>query len=161
MNRCHTKISSKTLFIAAAAAVLLHAPAFAQTQDQSLQTQNEAAVGGRNFPVGTLRGEIAFGAPPMIQLDGQTTRLAPGARIQNAQRMLVMPAALAGQSHVVNYSKDAAGMVRHVWLLSTEEARTERQGAEKPFLNFWPFVSRSAPLDDGTTPYHQLPSYGR
>src|SRR6478736_3828732 len=118
MNRCLTKISCKTLLIAAAAALLLpQAPAFAQ--DLPVQTQNEAAVGGRNFPIGALRGQIAFGAPPMIRLDGQTARLSPGARVQNAQRMLVPPAALAGQSFVVNYTKEATtGMVREVWLLS-------------------------------------------
>jgi hypothetical protein len=165
MNRCVERYRN-TLFSLSgaalvAAACLLAVPAHAQ--DQSIQTQNEAALGGRNFPVGTLRGQIAFLAPPMIQLDGgQAERLAPGAKIQGPQRMLVMPAALAGQRFVVNYTKDSAGMVRDVWLLTPEEASAERVGAAKPFFNFWPFAAASTgPRDDGNTPFDQLPRYGQ
>ena len=163
MNRCLAITSSKTLLLSAAVAalVLLQLPV-AQAQDLPVQSQNEAAIGGRTFPIGTLRGQIAFGAPPQIQLDGQTARLAPGVRVQSAQRMLTAPASLAGQSYVVNYTKEASsGMVNQVWILSADEARTERQGAARPFFNFWPFVANSAPLDNGTTPYHQLPGYGQ
>jgi hypothetical protein len=162
MNRCLAIHSSKTLFLSAAAAIVLLPLPAAQAQDLPVQTQHEAAVGGRNFPIGTLRGQIAFGAPPQIQLDGQTARLSPGVRVQNAQRMLTQPASLAGQSYVVNYTREAnTGMVNQVWILSTDEARAERQGAARPFFNFWPFVANSAPLDNGTTPYHQLPGYGQ
>jgi hypothetical protein len=164
MNRCLAIHSSKTLLLAAtaatAASLLLMLALPARAQD--LPTQNEAAVGGRNFPPGTLRGQIAFGAPPMIQLDGQPARLSPGARVQTAQRMLAPPASLAGQSHVVNYVKEpGSGLVSQVWLLSADEARTERQGAARPFFNFWPFVANTGPRDDGSTPYHQLPGYGQ
>jgi len=153
MNRCLAHC------LASAALLLAAAPA-AFAQELPVQTQNEAAVGGRTFPPGTLRGEVEFLAPPMIELDGQATRLSPGSRIQNAQRMLVPPAALAGQSFVVNYTRDAAGGVRDIWLLTPEEAKTERAGVDKPFFNFWPFASNAAPVDNGTTPYNQLPGYG-
>ncbi|HYP71343.1 MAG TPA: hypothetical protein VEP93_10680 [Variovorax sp.] len=162
MNRCPAIFSRKTLFTTAAAAlVLLQLPA-AQAQDEALQGQPEAAVGGRVFPMNALRGQIAFGAPPAIQVDGQVTRLSPGVRIQNAQRMLAPPASLVGQSYVVNYTREAtSGMVNQVWILTAAEAATKRASAERPFLNFWPFVAKSGPTDDGNTPYHQLPGYGQ
>ena len=94
---------------------------------------------------------------PEIQLDGQAERLAPGARIRSAQRMLVMPASITGQNLLVNYTRDAAGLVREVWILTPEEAQAKRETAEKPLLNFWPFVANSGPRDDGKTPFDQLP----
>ena len=162
MNRCPATISSKTLFVTAAAAFLLLQLPAARAQDDILQGHPEPPVGGRNFPVNALRGQIAFGAPPMIQLDGQAARLSPGVRIQNAQRMLAPPASPVGQSHVVNYTKEAtSGMVNQVWILTADEAGTKRAGAQRPFFNFWPFVANSGPRDDGNTPYHQLPGYGQ
>ena len=165
MNRC-VKFPSRNLsFVVVSYALIVSSAlwmqASARAQDQSIQTQNEALVGGRNFPIGTLRGEITFINVPQIQLDGQPARLSPGSRIQSAQRMLVTPAALAGQTYVVNYMKDSMGLVRDVWILSVDEARTKRQGAERPFLNFWPFVANTGPRDDGNTPFDQLPRYGQ
>ena len=161
MNRCPATSSRKTLLAAAAVVLLLQVPA-THAQDEMLQGQPEAAVGGRNFPVNALRGKIAFGAPPMIELDGQPARLSPGVRVQNAQRMLAPPASLVGQSYLVNYTKEAtSGMVNQVWILTADEAGTKRAGAAKPFFNFWPFVANTGPRDDGNTPYHQLPGYGQ
>jgi len=93
MNRCKTLLQA--LLVLAASSALL-APAAAQLQDPS-QTQNEAAAGGRTFPNGTLRGSFLIVNWPNIELDGQPERLAPGARIQSADRMLVMPASITGQ----------------------------------------------------------------
>ncbi|SFM76819.1 hypothetical protein [Variovorax sp. OV329] len=162
MNRCIATSSIKTLFIAAAAVTsLLQLPA-AHAQDDVLQGQPEAAVGGRVFPMNALRGEISFGAPPAILLDGQAARLSPGVRVQSAQRMLTSPASLAGQSFAVNYTREAtSGMVNQIWILNNLEAGTKRAGAPKPFFNFWPFVANTGPRDDGTTPYNQLPGYGQ
>lgn len=164
MNRCPAILSRKTLFVTAAAAFLLLQLPPAQAQDEALQGQPEAAVGGRIFPMNALRGQIAFGAPPAIQLDGQVTRVSPGVRIQNAQRMLASPASLVGQSYVVNYTKEAtSGLVNQVWILTAAEASTRRASAERPFFNFWPFASsgNTGPRDDGNTPYNQLPGYGQ
>jgi len=155
MNRCLTRH-----FLPAALLLALAAPLTAAAQDVPLDTQNEAAVGGRTFPPGTLRGKVDFQAPPMIVLDGQATRLSPGSRVQSAQRMLVPSAALAGQSFVVNYTRDVNGAVRDIWLLTPQEAATKRAGVDKPFFNFWPFASNAAPVDNSMTPYDQLPGYG-
>lgn len=162
MNRCPAIHSHKTILIAAAAAALLLALGSAHAQDETLQNQPEAAAGGRTFPENALRGEIAFGAPPVIALDGQPARLSPGVRVQNAQRMLTSPAALAGQTFVVNYTREAtSGMVNQVWILNNLEAGTKRAGASRPFFNFWPFASSAPARDDGNTPYNQLPGYGQ
>ena len=165
MNRCERPASAPGLLARAALCALL-APSLAWSADAAAQvaplpqTQNEAALGGRNFPVGTLRGRLQVVNWPDIRLDGQADRLAPGARILSAQHMLVMPAAITGHSLLVNYTRDAAGLVREVWILTPEEARAERAGVERPLLDFWPFASRSGPRDDGKTPFEQLPKYG-
>lgn len=150
MNRCPTHSHKHPRFhplasVVLAVAALLAAPAvLAQDALGPVQTQHEAALGGRNFPVGTLRGRMAFGVFPEIELDGQGQRLAPGSRIRNPQNMLVVPATLTGQYLAVNYRRDAAGMVSDVWILTPEEASAERTSAAgKPLLNMWPFVSRA------------------
>jgi hypothetical protein len=163
MNRC--KNSLNTLISAAPGLALALAanlfPTAATAQDVPVpQTQNEAALGGRNFPIGTLRGKFMVLNPPEILLDGTNERLSPGARIRSAQHMLVMPAAITGQNLLVNYTRDAAGLVREVWVLTPGEAMAQRESAEKPLLNFWPFVANSGPRDDGKTPFDQLPKYG-
>jgi len=143
MNRCKapTRAALKTMLLAAAlapAALFLAAPAAAQTAPIP-QTQNEAAAGGRNFPTGTLRGSFVVVNWPEIQLDGKDERLSPGSHIYGANRMLVMPASITGQNLMVNYTRDAAGMVRDIWILTPDEAGAERASAHKPLLNFWPF----------------------
>jgi hypothetical protein len=157
MNRC--KAITRILFLTGFAA-LFAIPAAAQTETIP-QTQNEAANGGRTFPVGTLRGSFMVVNAPQIELDGNTEQLAPGARIVSADRMLVMPAAITGQKLLVNYRRDPAGMVHDVWILTPDEANAKRASADKPLLNFWPFVANSGPHDDGKTPFNQLPKYGQ
>lgn len=165
MNRCigrpHTPFFSRSLI----ALCVLLLPAAWWTADAHAQagletTQNEALLGGRNFPVGTLRGKLVVVNAPEIQLDGQANRLGPGVRIRSAQNMLVMSSALIGQHLLVNYTRDAAGLVREVWILTPDEARAERAGVERPLLNFWPFVASAGPRDDGKTPFDQLPKFG-
>jgi len=55
--------------------------------------------------------------------------------------MLVMPGAIIGQKYLVNYTRDAAGLLREVWILTPDEAMASRESLNKPFLNIWPFVS--------------------
>lgn len=154
MNRCHTPWTALILVALCAAA----APVAAQ---EPVQSQNEAAAGGRNFPIGTLRGSLLVVSSPEIQLDGQAERLAPGVRIRSPQNTLVMPANLTGQNLLVNYRRDPTGAVNEVWILTPEEAQAKRASADKPLLNFWPFVADTGPRDDGKTPFDQLPRYGQ
>lgn len=163
MKRCKatldTLISTAPGIALAIVTVFSSPPAQAQAVPVP-QTQNEAAAGGRNFPIGTLRGKFIVLNTPEILLDGQNDRLSPGARIRSPQHMLMMPAAITGQNLLVNYTRDAAGLVREVWILTPQEAVAERESAEKPLLNFWPFVANRGPRDDGNTPFDQLPKYG-
>jgi hypothetical protein len=162
MNRCHHKL--RTLFSIAFCAALAPFSALVSLSAQAQgipQTQFESEAGGRNFPIGTLRGRFMVVNPPEILLDGQPERFAPGGRIRSAQNMLVMPAAIVGQSLLVNYTRDPAGLVSQVWVLRPEEAKAPRASAERPMFNFWPFASSdNRPRDDGKTPFDQLPKYG-
>jgi hypothetical protein len=88
----------------------------------------------RAFPANALRGEIAFGQPPEVKLNGQAARLSPGARIRGRDNLLQMSAALQGQSAVVHYVLDPLGLVRDVWIL------TDAERARQP----WPRTPREA-----------------
>jgi hypothetical protein len=159
MNRC-IRHPSAPLLIALCLATASAAGLVAT--DARAQISNEAAVGGRNFPTGTLRGKLQILTSPDILLDGQPDRLSPGARIRSQQNMLVMVGAITpGDKFVVNYTRDPAGLVSQIWILTPGEIAVERESAERPFLNFWPFVADKGPRDDGRTPYDQLPKYGQ
>jgi len=157
MNRCK---KSPTAHILIALCLALAGAGSLVATDAQAQISPEAAVGGRNFPTGTLRGKLQILNAPEVLLDGQPDRLSPGARIRSGQNMLVMVGAIQGQKFLVNYTRDPAGLVSQVWILTPEEASIARESAERPFLNFWPFVAASRPHDDGKTPFDQLPKYG-
>ena len=91
----------------ASIAIVISLPAAAQMQ--------------RRFPQDALRGNIVFGAPPDIKLNGKATRLAPGHLIRGQNNMLEMSGALIGVNAIVNYTLDPEGMVKLVWVLRTEE----------------------------------------
>ena len=107
--------------VTAAFALALALPAAAQTVQ-------------RPFPQNALRGEIVFGAPPQILVNGQPARLAPGARIRGLDNMLVMTGALAGGKAAVNYAYEINGLVHDVWILTASEQ------AKKP----WPATLQEA-----------------
>lgn len=88
----------------------------------------------RNFPSTALRGEITFGQPPELLLNGQPARLSPAARIRGLNNLLVMSGALVGQRAVVHYVIDPLGLVHDVWIL------TERERAKQP----WPATAADA-----------------
>jgi hypothetical protein len=114
MLRC-----ASTLALALALALAL--PAAAQVQ--------------RNFTHKALRGELAFGTPPEVTLNGKPARLAPGARVRDENNLVQMPAALAGRKAVVNYTLEAQqGMLLDVWILTPAEV------ARKP----WPATEKEA-----------------
>lgn len=106
------------LTLALAAALAL--PAAAQVQ--------------RNFTNKALRGEVVFGTPPEIKLNGKPARLAPGARIRDQGNLLLMSSTLVGGKAVVNYTTEFEGMLLDVWILSPAEA------ARKP----WPATDKEA-----------------
>ena len=98
----------RCLFALAAAAAIA-APALAQVQ--------------RNFPQNALRGTVVFGQPPVISLNGEVTRLSPGARVRDLNNMGVLTGQLIDLKAVVNYTIDASGQVHDVWILRPEEVK--------------------------------------
>ena len=93
-----------------AALSTLSAPAFAQ-------------VVTRSFPQDALRGTIEMGQPPLVAVNSEPARLAPGARIRGQDNMLVMSGNLIGAKMTVNYTIDTYGLVKDVWILRADEAK--------------------------------------
>ena len=113
MNRCAP-------LVALVAATALALPAAAQSP--------------RPFPKTALRGELQFGPPPEVAINGQPARLAPGARIRGENNMLLMSGAIVGAKAVVHYTLDPTGLVKDVWVLTPDEL------ANKP----WPSTPQEA-----------------
>jgi hypothetical protein len=148
MKRC---LPSPLALIAVlmALASLFATPALAQTDE---------VPSVRNFPRAALRGLLVVRAPPDISLNGKADRLSPGARIRNVNNHYVLSGALLGQELLVNYTRDSAGLVHEVWMLTAEEAREKRAGLQTRNFIFGS-EAEAVQQDDGKTPYHQLPRY--
>lgn len=80
------------------------------------------AAAQRNFPANALRGELVVTAPPQAVLNGQPTRLAPGARIRDGQNLLQLSGAVVGQRLLVHYTRDNLGQPLEIWILTPAEA---------------------------------------
>ncbi len=123
MNRW-PKAPKAHLFIAACA---LLASAAATFPTESL------AQFQRIFPQDVKRGTIKFSEIPLeVKLDGTEERLAPGARVRGPQNTFVLNNQLVGQTYRINYTRDPAGMVRDIWILTPEEAEALPDGTPAP-----------------------------
>jgi hypothetical protein len=116
-----TRCAAVLLFVLALAG---HAPA------QTVQ---------RNFPATALRGEISFGQPPEVLVNGKPTRLAPAARIRGLNNLLVMSGALMGQKAVVHYVLDPLGLVQDVWILTDDERKKQPWPTTAKEAQTWSF----------------------
>ncbi len=76
----------------------------------------------RTFPANALRGELIVTAPPEAALNRRPARLAPGARIRDADNRVVLSGQLAGQKLLVHYTRDLQGNLLDVWVLTRAEA---------------------------------------
>lgn len=106
MNRCAQL--SLALALAGTLAALAPTPASAQ----ALQ---------RRFPQNSLRGTVVFGAPPVITMNGNVTRMAVGYRVHGLNNLLVMSGELVGSTATVDYAIDVEGHVIEIWILSPTE----------------------------------------
>lgn len=113
----------------------------------------------RQFPDAALRGTLEVTAPPNVLLNGQAARLSPGARIKNTNNALVMSGSLVGSRLVVNYLQDRQGLVHEVWLLSPTEAQEKRAGLGTVYNFSFGSDAQRPKLDDGNTPFEQLPKF--
>ena len=155
MNRCLTpKSSSPRRFLQTLGLAMLGACALSVNLAQ-------AQTGLRQFPANAQRGTLVVTNPPDVLINGKAARLSPGARIKGANNMLLLSGTLVGSSVLVNYRQDAQGLIHEAWILSPEEAAQERSGMET-VLNFIFSSDADKPkLDDGKTPFDQLPKFPR
>ena len=148
MNRCQTpdrarpgpaspRVQRLARLATAAIAALALLPALAQSPtDQTV----------RRFPDEARRGVLRVVAAPEIVLDGKADRLSPGARIRNADNLLVLPQQLAGQELRVNYTRESLGLVHQVWILTPAELAQRRAGfAPQAVQGNIRFASETAP----------------
>lgn len=108
-------------------AAVVPAPAQAQTTPGAAPA-NPLDQRSRQFPADARRGILQVAAANVIQMDGKPDRLAPGARIRDAQNRIVLTGALVGQTLRVNYTRETGGQVHEVWILTAEEAAQKRAG---------------------------------
>ncbi len=113
----------RALFLAAA--LMLALPAAAQMR--------------RVFPQNALRGALVFGQAPEVALNGRLARLAPGARIRDANNMTVVPGGLIGGRFLVHYTIDLYGLVKNVWILTPEEAANQPWPTTPENARAWTF----------------------
>jgi hypothetical protein len=120
MNRC---LASRFRATRRAAALALGLLAFGLAPVALAQNQP------RPFPANALRGALVVVQPPVIQLDGKTAQLSPGARIRGTNNMLLMSGSLLNQELLVNYTVEPNGLVHDVWILTEAEAAEKRKRA--------------------------------
>ena len=129
MNRCTNRLFCALALAASTALVtLVPLPTHAQSTEFTPHV--------RNFPATALRGEMVVLAPPAITMDGKADQLSPGARIRDANNMLVMSGTLINQTLVVNYLRENMGNVHQVWILNSEEIKQKRPNTEGSWFNW-------------------------
>ena len=160
MNRCkfHPTASLARLTISAvmlpAALLVASVAAHAQPQDGDASS----VLVTRELPKAALLGRLQVGQPPDVLLNGQPTRLAPGARIRDENNQIVMSAALMSQAFAVKYLLDSSGLVSQAWILTADEVRASRKRFSLSQF-FFGSDAASGPVDDGKTPFDQLPRF--
>jgi hypothetical protein len=81
-----------------------------------------AQVALRTIPADTRRGKIAAIEMSAVNIDGKVFRMAPGARILNANNTTVTPNQVAANT-LVRYQLDGQGQIRTIWVLTPGEAQ--------------------------------------
>ncbi len=84
----------------------------------------------RPFPHNALRGVVRVVRPPEILLNGKADLLSPGSRIRDTENRIVMSQQLVGQDLAVNYTREAAGGVHDVWILTPAELAQPRTSGQ-------------------------------
>ena len=92
----------------------------------AVHAQPGPPTGHRLFPAHALRGELVWGAPPLVLLNGQPERLAPGARIRAEDNLMRLPTELTGRTWLVHYTREAtSGLMMEVWILNRVESANQ------------------------------------
>ena len=74
----------------------------------------------RNIPADAKRAVFAAQEFPLVQLNGETFRLAPGARIYTTDNLFSTPN-MAPQNVEVKYKLNSQGQVQTIWILTAQE----------------------------------------
>ncbi len=135
----------------------------AQSQMSEPLPVNEVVQTGvpglRKFPDKALRGKMKVVQAPEILIDGKQERLSPGSRIRDPQQRMVMSASITNVELIVNFVRNSMGEVHEVWILNDAEIK-QKLKTNTPERNFTFASEEAAPkLDDGKTPFNQLPSF--
>ena len=151
MNRCIAKLMATLTLSTGLALASLAVQAQPQDDEASLLVT-------RDLPKAALLGRLLVQQPPDVMLNGQPARLAPGVRIRDENNQIAMSGALMGQVFPVKYLLDSSGLVSQAWILTTDEVRASRKSFS---LRHFLFGSDTAtgPVDDGKTPFDQLPRF--
>ncbi len=78
-----------------------------------------ACSSSKTLSDGSILGTMTTQQLPVVIIDGQPMRLAPGARILNTQNLSVTPGQVPPDSPV-RYKLDASGQIYQVWLLPAQ-----------------------------------------
>ena len=85
-----------------------------------------AAAQGRTLPADSQRGTIRHVVGHLVEVDGKTIPLAPGATIRDEDNLIRVPTALPMAGAVAQYVLGADGLIARVWLLTPDEAARGR-----------------------------------
>ncbi len=75
----------------------------------------------RTIPQDAVRGEIRHIEGFVIEIDGKTWRLAPGAQVRDISNRVLVPMAIPPGA-LVKYLAESDDVVKRVWILTPEEA---------------------------------------
>jgi hypothetical protein len=89
-----------------------------------------AAQGTREAPASALKGKLTPRQLPLVDIDGRTLRLAPGARIYSLNKTMLTPNQVAPDTQV-RYELDAQGQVRTVWIVNERSSGERRTGPQQ------------------------------
>ncbi len=113
----------------------------------------------RQFPPNIKRGVMTVTAPPEVRINGTLMRLSPGVRIRGPNNLLLMSSALIGQQYAVNYVLEQQGLVRDVWILTQAEVDQLPSGWDTTTNFVFGSDADKPKVDDGKTPFNQLPKF--
>lgn len=113
----------------------------------------------RQFPANIKRGVMTVTAPPEVQINGMAMRLSPGVRIRGPNNLLLMSGALIGQQYAVNYVLEQQGLVRDIWILTQVEVDQLPKGWDTTTNFVFESDAVKPKVDDGKTPFNQLPKF--
>jgi hypothetical protein len=123
MNRCFPN-GLNTIALSLSFVLLWGATAsnaLAQVTSTSKWVAGAQSLPMRQFPPKAVRATMHVLDVSDVTMNGKPERLSPGVRMHNFNNSLVLTGALVGQTMVVNYVREAGGLIHDVWILNEAE----------------------------------------